>query len=310
MPIDDESDFQFLAEHSADILCRSGMDRVIRYVSPSCFHILGWTPEEMTGKGPADFILPEDFPALDAAASEILTAKNHTATATVRIRRKDGSAAWVEMNGRLVHDTVTGEPSEYVLVMRDITERKSEAEKLSVLAHTDGLTGLLNRRSFDRALKREWKRTLREDSQMALMFIDVDHFKELNDRYGHTAGDDCLRAVAAAISGAVRATDTVARYGGEELAVILPACDLMGAVNLAEKVRLAIKSLRLPNQGNPEGGGWVTVSVGVAAEQARRGRTLKMPESLLLAADNALYKAKHEGRNQVATAMLIAQKRN
>jgi diguanylate cyclase (GGDEF)-like protein len=136
--------------------------------------------------------------------------------------------------------------------------------------------------------------------------LDIDHFKQFNDQYGHQAGDDCLRAVAAAVSGAVRVTDVVSRYGGEEITVILPSTSTAGAVETAEKARSAIEALQIPHEGNPEGGGWLTVSVGVATALARLGGTMRMPESLLLAADNAMYKAKHEGRNRVATVLLIA----
>jgi diguanylate cyclase (GGDEF)-like protein len=207
-----------------------------------------------------------------------------------------------------VRDPVTGEPSEIVLVMRDVTERKKLEAQLSALALTDSLTGLLNRRAFDEALEREWKRTLRDGSEISLLLLDIDHFKQFNDQYGHQAGDDCLRAVAAAVTEAVRITDTVARYGGEEITVILPSTFTAGAVEVAEKIRASIEALRLPLEGNPEGGNWVTVSVGVATALARVGGTMRMPESLLLAADNAMYKAKHEGRNRVATALLIAPK--
>jgi diguanylate cyclase (GGDEF)-like protein len=178
------------------------------------------------------------------------------------------------------------------------------------MALTDGLTGLANRRAFDKALKSEWKRTLREGSEVSLLLLDIDHFKLFNDRYGHLVGDDCLRAVAAAVSGAVRASDSVARYGGEEIAVILPSTLIAGAVEVAEKVRSAVEALRLCHEGNPEGGGGVTVSVGVATALARVGGTMRMPESLLLAADNAMYKAKREGRNRVATSLLIASAAN
>jgi diguanylate cyclase (GGDEF)-like protein len=192
--------------------------------------------------------------------------------------------------------------------MRDISERKLLEEKLSRLALTDGLTGLANRRAFDEALEREWKRTAREGSQISLLLLDVDHFKPFNDRYGHQVGDDCLRAVAIAVREAVRGTDIAARYGGEEIAVILPSTNSVGAVAAAEKVRTAVEALQITHEGNPEGGGWVTASVGAATALSRHGGTMRMPESLLLAADTAMYKAKREGRNRVATALLVAYK--
>ena len=306
MPPGDEIDFQFFAENSADIVCRVGLDRVMHYVSPSCFYLLGWRPEEMTGKGPEVFVLAEDLPTLDAAAALILSPDIQNSPATVRMRKKDGTAAWMEINARLVRNPATGEGQEVVLIMRDITERKLLEERLSGLALTDGLTGLWNRRAFDEALEREWKRTTREGSQISLLLLDLDHFKEFNDQYGHQVGDDCLRAVAVAVTGAVRATDTVARYGGEEIAIILPSTDTAGAGDVAEKVRSAVESLRLTHLGNPAGGGWMTASIGAATALARHGGTMSMPEGLLQAADNALYKAKHGGRNRVATALLVA----
>jgi diguanylate cyclase (GGDEF)-like protein/PAS domain S-box-containing protein len=286
------------------------MDLVIRYISPSSFLLLGWKPEERIGGMVNDLILPEDLPIFMDAYKRLLLPDARTVSAAVRMRKKDGSAVWMEANARLVRDPATGEPKEAVVVMRDISERKMLEDKLSALALIDGLTGILNRRAFDEALAREWKRILRDGSQISLLMLDVDHFKNFNDQYGHQAGDDCLRAVAAAVKGAVRSSDIVARYGGEEIVIILPSTSTAGAVETAEKVRSAIEALRLPNEGNPEGGGWVTVSVGVATAIARYGGTMSTPESLLMAADNAMYKAKHEGRNRVATALLIAPKDN
>jgi diguanylate cyclase (GGDEF)-like protein len=222
------------------------------------------------------------------------------------MRRRDNTLVWTEVNARVIRDDVTGEALEFVLVMRDVTERKLLEEKLSMLAMTDGLTGVANRRAFDEALEREWKLTLRHGTQVSLLLLDIDHFKPFNDQYGHQVGDDCLRAVAQAAAGAVRATDIVARYGGEEIAMILPQVDVAGAWETAEKVRSVIEGLRVPHDGNPEGGGWVTVSIGAATALARVGGTMQMPEGLLQAADHALYKAKHGGRNRVAGGILLA----
>lgn len=304
----DDANFRLLAEYSADIIFRSGLDMRFTYVSPSSVKVLGWTPEEMIAMEPFVLIHPDDLPALASTASRNLDPGVEAVRAEVRMRKKDGSYAWIEFSPRVVRDSKTGEAIESVVVMHDITERKLLEDKLSVLALTDGLTGLANRRAFDEALDREWKRTLREGSKISLLLLDIDHFKEFNDCYGHQVGDDCLRAVAIAVSGAVRSTDIAARYGGEEIAVILPSADSAGAVEAAEKVRSAIEALQITHQCNPGGSGWVTASVGVATALSRNGGTMRMPESLLLAADNALYKAKHQGRNRVATALIVASK--
>ena len=155
-------------------------------------------------------------------------------------------------------------------------------------------------------LERQWAHVLEESSQFSLVLLDIDHFKKFIDEYGHLAGDDCLRVVGAAVKSAVRGDDVVARYGGEEIAIILPSTDPHDAVIVAEAVRSAIENLKIPHAGNPEGGGKVTASLGVATALARAGGAIRMPESLVLSADKALYMAKSEGRNCVRKVMLMA----
>lgn len=282
---DEEAQFRFLAENSVDIICRAGVDLVMHYASPSTIHSLGWTPDEMVGRRPEDFVLLEDIPVLTAAVERAFAPDAQTDSATVRMRKKDGSTAWMEMNARVIRHDDTGEPREFVAVMRNITERKLVEEKLFALAHRDGLTELWNRRAFDEALEREWKRA-RDGSPISLLLLDIDHFKAFNDRHGHPVGDECLRSVSAAVNGVVRASDMVARYGGEEIAVILPDTSIEGAMELAERIRSAIERC-----------GVVTASIGVAAAAGHES-----PESMVHAADSAMYKAKAAGRNRVATA--------
>jgi len=304
VPHYEETDFKFLTENSVDIICSAGMDGRLRYVSPSSFLTLGWSPEEMRGKAPEEFIFPEDIPVLVSARTRIFAPSVDNSPSTMRMLKKGGGVVWMETNARLAREPNTGEPREVVLVMRDISERKRMEDKLSALAMTDGLTGILNRRAFDEALGREYRRALRESEPIALLLIDIDHFKQFNDQYGHLAGDDCLRAVASAMSGAVRATDLTARYGGEEIAIILPKTGMAGAAMVAERVRASVERLRIPHEGNPEGGKWVTVSVGASASTVKSSDTADMLEGLLLATDNALYKAKNGGRNRVETSLL------
>jgi len=306
MTSENEINFQFLAENSVDMICHTGTDLVLTYVSPAAFALLGWKPEEMIGRQFTDFIFSEDISLMAAGVRRTSAPDVLNDSITMRMLKKDGSLSWIEGNARILRDTVTGEVQGYVALLRDINERKLLEDKLSALAMTDGLTGIANRRAFDEALEREWKRTLRDGSQISLLLLDIDRFKAFNDHYGHQVGDDCLRSVAAAITGAVRSTDLAARYGGEEIAVILPNTDMDAAAAVAEKVRAAIESLGLTHKGNPEGGGHITVSIGAATALARIGGTIRMPESLLLSADNALYKAKHEGRNRVATTLIVA----
>jgi len=301
---DDAVDFRMLTEGGNDVVFRCGPDGTAYYVSPSSFRLFGWTPAEMTGKGPDVFVVPEDMPAITTALRNH-AAGDESSLASYRVRRKDGSAVWVEASARTLKDPVTGQDS-FVVVMRDISDRKQREDQLYELATTDGLTGLANRRTFDEALETEWHRTKRALGQLSLLLIDLDHFKGFNDHYGHQVGDDCLRAVASAIQSMVRRPgDVAARYGGEEMAVILPDTDTAGAVLVAENIRTAVEALRIPHVENGPTARFVTISAGVATALSRMGGSIQMPAGLLQAADIALYKAKNNGRNRVETALLI-----
>lgn len=177
--------------------------------------------------------------------------------------------------------------------------KKTAQDELQRLATRDGLTSVANRRSFDDMLNMEWRRASRESRALSLLMVDVDFFKRFNDTYGHQGGDECLRHVAAAMSGVVkRASDAVARYGGEEFAILLPATEPDGALIVAERIRAAVTALRLPHSGS-EVADHVTVSIGVASIQVTGNG---VPSSLVAAADAALYRAKYTGRNRVVQA--------
>lgn len=167
---------------------------------------------------------------------------------------------------------------------------------LQRLMNSDGLTGLSNRRHFDEYLEMEWRRALREQSQLSLLLLDVDHFKAYNDTFGHVAGDEALRRVAAALRDSCsRSSDLPARYGGEEFAIILPGTSPGGARLLAEKLRLTVQGMGIAHEV-PQPGSTLTVSLGVATLTPLQGQGCL---SLIELADRGLYNAKHGGRNQV-----------
>jgi diguanylate cyclase (GGDEF)-like protein/PAS domain S-box-containing protein len=278
----DESSFLFLAENSIDIICRAGLDMVLHYVSPSSFHVLGWKPEEMTGKRPDAFFLPEDASAL---------ADN--SVANVRMRMKDGMLAWVEIKHRLVCDASTSVPRENIIVIRDITDRKTLEERLSVSEMTDSRTGLFTERAFVEALEREWNRSQREGSVLSLLLLDFDHFRLFHDWREHLEGDRCLAKAATIVLDSLRITDFAAHYGAEAIAIILPSTGPRGAVMVAAKLRSAIEPLRSLLNMKLEGRGG-TVHIGISTVFGRPGGTSKMPEILLLSADNALHRAMHQ----------------
>ena len=173
---------------------------------------------------------------------------------------------------------------------------------LEKLALQDGLTGLANRRQLDVTLGKEFSRAARTGSELAFIMLDVDCFKQYNDLYGHSAGDDCLRAISKAIRAQTpkRPGDLAARYGGEEVGVLLPETGVAGAQAVAERIRKAIEELRIPHAGSP--GGAVTISAGVAALAPPPGSGPSAATALVEAADQALYAAKAAGRNRVHCA--------
>jgi diguanylate cyclase (GGDEF)-like protein len=170
--------------------------------------------------------------------------------------------------------------------------------KLEALSNTDALTGVANRRHFDRVLTEEWNRGQRAGTPLALVMLDVDNFKHFNDQYGHVAGDDCLLALAGVlVEAGRRAGDLVARYGGEEFVVLVPATSRLDALATARHIQNGVWALALAHAETAPG--IVTVSLGVASVVPSTQHT---PEHLVLEADSALYRAKQLGRNCVQSA--------
>ena len=174
-----------------------------------------------------------------------------------------------------------------------LAEANRTLQKLSAL---DGLTGIANRRSFDETLNKEWHRAMRNSKPLGLIMLDIDFFKLYNDHYGHQGGDDCLKNVANGLESAIhRDSDFLARYGGEEFSVVLPDTELDGAVKVAETMREGIHSMEIPH-AKSKVSDFVSISVGVSSLVPLQSTE---PEILIAAADQALYKAKEDGRNIV-----------
>lgn len=192
----------------------------------------------------------------------------------------------------------TGELLGVVETLRDITVQHEAQQSLKALASLDGLTGLANRRTFDQTLERECRRARRTGQPLSLLMIDIDHFKLLNDHLGHQAGDDCLKRIASILGGELlRPGDFAARYGGEEFVVILPITPIDGAEVVAARLIAAVDGLAIPNPKSPFGS--VTLSVGLASINENKDIC---PDDLVRIADQALYRAKNEGRNRIASA--------
>lgn len=219
------------------------------------------------------------------------------------------STAFAELN-KLAHDfqsmsdTLQTREEALYKVKEDlevqVAERTQELmaanKELQMLSSLDGLTGIGNRRYFDQVLTQEWQRGIRQGTPLALIMIDIDFFKNYNDSYGHQVGDDCLKQVASILKATLRRSiDCAARYGGEEFAAVLPDTDAAGAALVAEEIRSKIEGQAIKHESSSISK-VVTVSVGVAAVVPIIG---SQPSMIIKLADQALYQAKHNGRNRV-----------
>lgn len=299
-----EQRFRLLAEGSYDMILLQNLEKKYLYVSPAVTRLLGYTADEFMLLDCDYLVHPEDLEALLETYRHCRVNKTY-GTHDFRCLKKDGEYLWVASSLMLYLDPETGEPAGYIDVIRDIHTRKAAEDEMSkalneahTLASFDALTGTANRRQFDTYLEQEWARGSRSHSALSILMIDVDHFKNYNDRYGHVAGDICLKQVAASIeSCSHRVNDLVARFGGEEFAVVLPNTDADGAHAIAENIRASLATQKMPHEANPHG--MVTVSIGCATRVPTAG---SLSEALIQAADDALYQAKSAGRNCIRRA--------
>ena len=295
---------QLVLENSRDIIILADFDGNRSYVSPSAEKWGAWTADEIRQHKSLDLVHPEDRPKVEKALRDLHNGQDGLLI-ECRVCHRDGEPVWVEANLHAIRDPVTGAPKGLLNIVRNISERKAAEQELreayralETLAATDSLTRLANRRRFDQYMASEWRRALRSHLPLSLLLIDVDLFKSYNDSYGHLRGDNCLKEIAdAALRAVTRSGDLVARFGGEEFAVVLPDTPNKGAMELAEQICAAICQLKLEHRSNPLG--ILTISVGCATAMPAMGRR---PASLIQRADDALYAAKRNGRNQVCNA--------
>jgi diguanylate cyclase (GGDEF)-like protein/PAS domain S-box-containing protein len=291
-----EADFRLLAEQCSDVVMRIGMDECILYASPSCARIFGWEPAKLLGTPALAGINPEDRPRVEQTIAALKSGEAEEARIIYRTRHREKTEIWVETALRVTRSTASNEIDGVVAISRDMTEQKDLQDKLATLATSDGLTGIANRRHFDERLAEEWARATRDGTPLSLLLIDVDHFKKFNDQYGHQAGDACLRSLGRILAAQIRRpADLAARYGGEEFALLLPNTDADGCLEVGERVREALRdlgmlhALNLPSKQ-------VTVSLGGATNIPAQATA---DDSLVAAADRALYAAKENGRDRM-----------
>lgn len=249
-------------------------------------------PAEMVGRSAPDFYVnPEDRAGFIARLKRDARVTGFAA----RLRSASGRVFWALLDAQRF--TLEGDDA-FMVGFSDVSEQKAIEEDLRALASTDALTGALNRRRFFEVADAEIERANRYGHPLSVAMLDLDHFKAVNDKYGHKGGDDTLRHVARTVREALRTTDTLGRYGGEELVVLLPETRLPAARDVLDRVRASIAD-RAAVSGDVQIA--VTTSIGVACQQP--GETLS---SVLDRADGALYRAKKEGRNRVCSDPPVA----
>jgi diguanylate cyclase (GGDEF)-like protein/PAS domain S-box-containing protein len=236
-------------------------------------------------RAPDYYVNPSDR----AAIIDRLVRDGHASDALVQLRTRGGTQFWGTLTARAIE--FEGEPC-FLVGVHDVTVQKELEHRLRELAIRDELTGLFNRRHFLEFAQNELHRAARSEAPLALCMFDADHFKVINDRHGHGVGDRVLAEIARAAQGVMRASDVLARIGGEEFAVLLPETDSASAARVAERIRTSVADLIVEADG---GRVRPTISVGVAARVC--GDTV---EALLKRADDALYEAKGAGRNRVS----------
>lgn len=296
---DREQRYRLLADNIADIVIRLDRYGNMLFVSQSVETVLGWSPDALIGRSCFEMVEPGDVESVKLATAR-LVATHQTQTLNFRTYRSDRSICWVEIVFKLAQAADNPKHVEIVGVLRDITERKAMEDELTAvnarlaeLATTDGLTGLANRRYLDGFLRREFE----SRENISVLLFDIDHFKGFNDRLGHQAGDECLKAVARIIASATHtATFLSARYGGEEFVIVLPGVAEQHAFIIAESVRLKVKALNMANPASSRG--HVSISAGIASKTA----SMQSEADLIAEADMALYRAKRLGRDRSVIA--------
>jgi diguanylate cyclase (GGDEF)-like protein/PAS domain S-box-containing protein len=304
-----EGEFRLLADHSDDFVCRLDRNGAFLYASPAARRMIGHGAASLLGRELAQIVDQNDAPDVQAAVSPVLTGQDLATRVEFRVQHADGQTIWLEASIRATRDVATGEIDGLVAIMRDSTARRNREAGLLVAASTDPLTGLLNRTGFNAALAAACVAAAARQESVSVLLLDVDHFKQFNDTYGHPAGDACLAQVASALHGCIRAaTDAVARYGGEEFGVVLQGAGPDAAALIAERLRAAVEGMAIPHVGTSHPSGIVTVSVGQATIWPSADADLEGTMApLIKMADLGLYAAKDSGRNCIRTAGDLAR---
>lgn len=281
-----EQRYRMLAEHSRDLVIRVGPGRTLDYISPSITELLGWTREEYDAAR-WDLVHPDDV-AILRDTMEPLYDNGGVASIVYRCRHKQGHYIWLAANVRSVQDP-QGQRA-LVYSGRDVTSRVEAEQALEHQARRDPLTGLANRRLFDERLALALARGWRNHTRVGLLYIDLDHFKAINDRYGHAAGDHVLREFARRIDNSIRSVDLAVRLGGDEFAVLVEDIATSQSLQFVANKLLALMHEPVPFEG-------IALPISASIGIGMNGLARPDAAALLQLADDALYQAKAAGRN-------------
>ncbi|HWE55079.1 MAG TPA: EAL domain-containing protein [Acidimicrobiales bacterium] len=280
--------FSALVEHSTDLTVVMTAEGIVTYASPAWAAVTGWPLESAIGTDIRTLLHPDDFEQSAPLRRRLLSGSTEPVPLLCRIRHGDGTWRHVEIvtSNRLSDPNVAG----VVANARDVTERTQILERMAHQATHDELTGLPNRALLLDRISQAFARAERRSTFCALLFIDIDRFKRVNDSLGHLVGDQVLRTVATRLAGIVRPGDSVARLGGDEFVVLAEGlADTTDALDLAERIRAGLAEPMTINGSQITAGASVGVALSGAGQQ---------PEDLLQQADIALYRAKERGRNR------------
>ncbi|MHB9842182.1 sensor domain-containing diguanylate cyclase [Paraburkholderia terrae] len=299
---DGQRRFRNLAERSEEVLMELSADGTFQYVSPRASVVLGYESGMLLGRSVLDLVHPDDRNELAAVLAQAWKIDVEE-SAQYRFRRADETHIWVRSFISAMPSGIPGGLMALAFAVRDVDAavvaeqtRLTEERHLRDMAFIDSLTGLRNRRYLDSKVEELLNSSVHATSArpVAVLFTDIDYFKNFNDEYGHQAGDECLKAVGQCIATTLRKRDLLARYGGEEFVIVLENCEHAEAATTAEHIRAAVESLGLGHRGSPLR--VVTLSIGVAQGEVRGPSDAA---ELFELADSALYIAKRMGRNRV-----------
>lgn len=284
-----EARYRLVADSSTDIVMTLDAHGLISYVSPSIATLAGYRPRDVLGRNGMELVHADDRGTVERTHRLALAEPDTTHIVEYRGLTASGEIRWFETHTRGMHGD-DGKPTGAVSAIRDIAHRKQIEARLAQDAETDPLTGLANRRAFVRLVDEAFA----SDRLACVAFLDIDYFKQVNDRFGHPAGDTVLQRFAALALAAVRDSDAVARIGGEEFAILLRGAGITIAASVCERLRASVAAADV---GGDHGAIRITVSTGIV--QLDRAAS---PDALFRAADDALYRAKTHGRNRLELA--------